>query len=55
MIFREMRRSKETEPFYCQECKKDKRKGYKIALGIDNTGYDWPSISICDECFKGAE
>jgi hypothetical protein len=53
-IFREMRRSQESEPFYCQECRLEKRKGYKMAFGIDSTGYSWPSFHICDECLKGA-
>jgi hypothetical protein len=54
-VVREMRRSQEVEPFYCQECKSDKRKGYHIAFGIDGCGYSWPSFSICDDCLESAK
>lgn len=55
MVIREMRRSVEWEPFYCQECKSDKRKGYTMAFDFDLSGVNCPSFSVCDDCLAKAK
>lgn len=49
MIERLVIKSKEIEPFVCENCMSDKRKGFKLKLRqIDYSFY------ICDDCLDGS-